>query len=134
MTPGKRLPESNDRRPESQQYRRAMSVPLSPPADRLRSAGWLIGGVIMMIIICLITVALDGARGVAPQPVEAVALYRTIGLNELALVPAGQLARRMEVFPVSIDGRYLPTLPLGNPGIVPLMDADRLAAPGKATP
>jgi hypothetical protein len=88
----------------------------------------------MMISVCLFTVALDGIRGIAPQPVEAVALYRTIGLSELALVPAGQFARRTEALPVSTDGRYLPTLPLGNPGVVRLMDADRLAAPGKATP
>jgi hypothetical protein len=111
-----------------------MSASLAPSADRLRSAGWLIVGVIIMIFVCLITVALDGIRGIVPPPVEAVALYRTIGLNELALVPAGQLARRTEALPVSIDGRYLPTLPLGNPGVVPMMDADRLAAPGKAMP
>ena len=88
----------------------------------------------MMLFVCFITVALDGIRAIASQPVEAVALYRTIGLSELALVPAGQLARRTEALPASTDGRYLPTLPLGNPGVVPLMDADRLAAPGKATP
>ena len=104
------------------------------PADRLRSAGWLVGAAVAMAALCLITVALDGIRGASPRPGEATALYRAIGLNELALVPAGQLARRTEVLPGFTDGRYLPTLPRGNPGVVPLMDADRLDAPRKTDP
>ena len=104
------------------------------PSDRLRSAGWLVGAAVAMVMVCLITVALDGIRGVLSRPEADAALYRTIGLNELALVPAGQLARRTEVIPGFTDGRYLPTLPRGNPGVVPLMDADRLAASRKAAP
>jgi len=87
-----------------------------------------------MVMICLFTAALDGLRGAAPRPNEAAALHRSVGLSELALVPAGQMARRTEGLTVYADGRYLPTLPRGNPAVVPLLDADRLAAPGKAVP
>ena len=106
----------------------------APPADRIRSAGWLAGAAAAMVIVCLITVALDGIRAAAPRPDAAAVLHRAIGLSELALVPSGQLARRTDALPVSADGRYLPTLPRETPGVVPLMDAGRLAAPRKATP
>jgi len=136
VTTGRRLPENSHRRPDARRYRKKPGTPLGPPADRLRSAGWFLGAAAALVMICLLTAALDGLRGAAPRPDEAAALHRTIGLSELALVPAGQIARRMEDLPVSADGRYLPTLPRGNPGIVPLMDAARLAAPAPemATP
>jgi hypothetical protein len=87
-----------------------------------------------MVVLCLMTLALDGIRGAVSRPDAGAALYRATGLTELALVPAGHPARRPGAFPMFTDERYLPTLPRGNPVVVPLMDADRLAAPGKATP
>ena len=134
MTTGKPLPASNDRRPDLGRDHLATGLQPALPTDHLRSAGWLVAAAASVVVVCLMTVALDGIRGVLSRPKAGAALYRTIGLSELALVPAGQLARRTDALPVSTDGRYLPTLPRGNPGVVPLMDADRLAASRKATP
>jgi hypothetical protein len=134
MTIGKRLPASKDHRPDSQQDVRAKGQSLPPSVDGFRSAGRLVGAAAVIVAFCLMTVALDGIRGTLSRPDAGAALYRTIGLSELALVPAGHPARRPGSFPMFTDGRYLPTLPRGNPGVVPLMDADRLAAPGKAAP
>ena len=104
------------------------------PTDGLRSAGWLAGVAAAMVIVCFITGALDGIRGAFHRSGEAIAFYSVIGLNELALVPSGQFARHPDFLAVSGDGRYLPTLPRETPGVVPLMDADRLAASRKAIP
>ena len=105
-----------------------------PAGDRLRSAGWLVVTAVGIVAAGFLTVALDGIRGRAAQPDAAASLYRAIGLNELALTPAGRQERRSDSIPMRIDGRFLPSLPQQNPGVLPLLESGQLAAPRAAAP
>jgi len=98
----------------------------------LRPAGWLVATAVGIVLASFFTVALDGIRGRAAQPDAAAPLYRAIGLNELALTPAGRPGRRPDSLPMRIDGRFLPVLPQENPAVLPLLEAGQLA-PSRAT-
>lgn len=134
MTTGKPSPASDPRPPDLWPDLSEESAPPSPAADRLRSAGGLVVAAVGIVMACLFTVALDGIRGFSPRPDAAALFYRTIGLSELALTPAGRQGRRPDPLPLSIDGRYLPLLPQEDPGVLPLLKAGQLTASRTTTP
>jgi len=95
-------------------------------------AGWLVGGAITIVTLCLLTLTYDGIQGFTPRPDDAAPYIRVIGLNELALVPSGRPARRPAPLPTPVDWRYLPVLPQQNPGLISLLNEEQLTTPQAA--
>jgi hypothetical protein len=128
MTPGKSSPGGRHRRADTLPLQPAGFGSPRPSHDRLRSAGWLLGLAAGIVLLCILTVIFDKARAIASRPATAESILRAAGLSEPVLVPAGHPARRPDLASTSIDGRYLPTLPRGNPEVIPLLDAEILTA------
>jgi len=102
--------------------------------DRLVPAGWLVGAALAVVAASLLTLTVDALQGISPRRKDAAPYMRAIGLNELALVPAGRQARRPDPLPTPVDWRYLPTLPKQDPGVIPLLDKEQLTPPQAAIP
>jgi hypothetical protein len=104
-------------------------MPHHGPADRLKLAGWLVGAAIGVMMLAAAITALDALQGLRQDRQDDIALYRACGLSEIALAPAGRPAHGPVSLPGSIDWRFLPSLPEGDPGSIRLLDNGRLAVP-----
>jgi hypothetical protein len=82
----------------------------------------------------VVTLGVDTLRGVRTHEDQAAALYRAIGLNELALTPSGRQARRPAQLPTAIDWRYDPALPKQAPEEILLLERNQLTAPEAIAP
>lgn len=107
--------------------------PYHQPLDRLVPAGWLVGAALAVVAASLLTLTVDALRGI-PTRQNDVALFRAIGLYELALTPSGRQARRPDPLPTPVDWRYLPNLPKQDPGLIRLLDEEQLTPPQAASP
>jgi len=85
-------------------------------------ADGLVKTAMVIVALSLLTLVVDWGRGHSMPNTTIMALVRTIGLGHPAIVPAGHEAARPWPRPTAVEGRYLPSLPPGNPGLVPLLD------------
>lgn len=134
MPTGKRSPANDRPTPEPTPDPPRPCEPDRFPLDRLVPAGWLLGIALTVVSLCVLTLTFDTLRGVFPPTDQAAPLLHAIGLNELALVPSGRPARRPALSSSPIDWRYGPVFPRQAPELVPLLEAEHLAAPRVATP
>ena len=127
MTIGKRLPAST--------RRNADALTDSPPAsgiagqDRLGAAAWLVNMAIGLVVTAAVVAAGDGLRTGAAPSEKALRIVRTLGLSDIALIPAGRWERGVVLGGPIIDGRFQPTLPRQDPGRVRFLENERLLGP-----
>ena len=76
----------------------------------------------------------DTVRSRLPNRGMMISIYRAIGLNEIALTPSGRQTRRPSPLPMTTDGRYLPSLPNRDPGIVPPLDTLQMPSSQAVSP
>ena len=109
-------------------------VPEPRPADRLGAAAWLVATAAVVVVLAVVLAAGDGFWRAAAPPVQTLRLYRALGLNEVALTPAGRRERGPAHHATIIDGRFLPSLPHQDPGLIRLLEAEPLLRPAGPPP
>ena len=109
-------------------------VPDSGPADGLGAAAWMIGTAAFLVVMAVVVAAADGLRSAAAPPAKTLRLYRALGLNEVALTPAGRRERGPAHRPATTDWRFLPGLPQQDPGLIRLLEAEALLRPAGPPP
>jgi hypothetical protein len=79
-----------------------------------------------LVVLAVVVAAGDGIRGLATPPAATLRLYRTLGLSEPGLTPAGRREGHPARYPAAIDWRYLPSLPQQDPGLIRPLEKERL--------
>jgi hypothetical protein len=103
-------------------------------ADRLETAAWLVGTAAALVVMAAVVAAGDLLRSAPAPSSKALRLYRALDLNEVALTPAGRRERGPGRPWTTIDGRFLPTLPQQDPGLIRLLEAEPLLHPAEPPP
>lgn len=109
-------------------------VPEPRPADRLGAAAWLVATAAVVVVLAVVLAAGDGFWSAAAPTAQTLRLYRALGLNEVALTPAGRRERGPAHHATIIDGRFLPSLPHQDPGLIRLLEAEPLLRPAGPPP
>lgn len=109
-------------------------VPEPRPADRLGGAAWLVATAAVVVVLAVVLAAGDAFWSAAAPTAQTLRLYRALGLNEVALTPAGRRERGPAHHATIIDGRFLPSLPHQDPGLIRLLEAEPLLRPAGPPP
>lgn len=134
MTIGKRSPASNPRKASPPLNATPTGLRGPVPADRLGAAAWLVRAAVGLVVMAVVVAAGDGLWRATAPPENGIRLYRALGLNEVALTPAGRRERAPGFNPTSIDWRFLPTLPQKDPGLIRLLGTEPLLRPAGPPP